>query len=79
MYLLLSRVSESWCVARTVDVWPRVIEWKKRYVAEGLDGLEDRPKPGRRPVIDEVAVLCDDEMDNYATRKSVFEKINSRV
>src|ERR1700754_128458 len=36
---------------------PTVIEWKKRYAAEGLGGLEDRPKPGRRPVIDEVAVV----------------------
>jgi hypothetical protein len=36
---------------------PTVIAWKKRYVAEGLGGLADRPKPGRRPVIDEVAVV----------------------
>src|ERR671916_2871651 len=35
---------------------PTVIAWKKRYAAEGLGGLEDRPKPGRRPVIDEIAV-----------------------
>jgi hypothetical protein len=27
---------------------PTVIGWKKRYVAEGIGGLEDRPKPGRR-------------------------------
>src|SRR4029450_10039072 len=27
---------------------PTVIGWKKRYTAEGLGGLEDRPKPGRR-------------------------------
>jgi len=36
---------------------PTVIGWKKRYVAEGIGGLDDRPKPGRRPVIDEVAVV----------------------
>src|SRR6476619_4283153 len=35
---------------------PTVIGWKKRYAAEGLGGLEDRPKPGRRRVVDEVAV-----------------------
>ncbi|MDT7615834.1 MAG: hypothetical protein QOF00_3281 [Pseudonocardiales bacterium] len=34
-----------------------VIGWKKRYAAEGIGGLEDRPKLGRRPVIDEVAVV----------------------
>ena len=33
---------------------PTVIGWKKRYVAEGLGGLEDRPKPGRHRVVDEV-------------------------
>ena len=26
---------------------PTVIAWKKRYAAEGIAGLEDRPKPGR--------------------------------
>ena len=36
---------------------PTVIGWKKRYVAEGLGGLEDRPKPGRHRVVDEVAVV----------------------
>jgi transposase len=36
---------------------PTVIGWKKRYTAEGIDGLADRPKPGRRRVVDEVAVV----------------------
>jgi len=36
---------------------PTVIGWKKRYAAEGLGGLEDRPKPGRRSRVDEVAVV----------------------
>jgi transposase len=36
---------------------PTVIGWKKRYAAEGIGGLQDRPKLGRRPVIDEVAVV----------------------
>jgi hypothetical protein len=36
---------------------PTVIGWKKRYAAEGIDGLADRPKPGRRPVVDEAAVV----------------------
>ncbi|WP_255660778.1 IS630 family transposase [Pseudonocardia sp. ICBG1293] len=34
-----------------------VIGWKKRYAAEGIAGLADRPKAGRPPVIDEVAVV----------------------
>ena len=36
---------------------PTVIWWKKRYAAEGLAGLEDRPKPGRPQQIDEVAIV----------------------
>jgi transposase len=36
---------------------PTVIGWKKRYAAEGIGGLEDRPKPGRRPVVEETAVV----------------------
>src|SRR4051794_6690100 len=36
---------------------PTVIAWKKRYAAEGIAGLDDRPKPGRPPVVDEVAVV----------------------
>src|SRR3954469_18094962 len=36
---------------------PTVIAWKKRYAAEGIGGLEDRPKPGRRRVVDEIEVV----------------------
>ena len=36
---------------------PTVIGWKKRYATEGIGGLEDRPKPGRHRVVDEVAVV----------------------
>ncbi len=44
-------------VARVGVSKPTVIAWKKRYAAEGIAGLDDRPKPGRPPVIDEVAVV----------------------
>ncbi len=36
---------------------PTVIYWKKRYAAEGIAGLEDRPKSGRPQQIDEVAIV----------------------
>ena len=42
---------------RTGASKPTVIGWKKRYAAEGLAGLEDRPKPGRPKTVDEVAVV----------------------
>ena len=36
---------------------PTVIGWKKRFAAEGIAGLDDRPKPGRPPVIDPVQIV----------------------
>src|SRR5215207_5028736 len=37
---------------------PTVIGWKRRYAAEGVGGLEDRPKPGRPRMVDEAAVVA---------------------
>ena len=37
---------------------PTVICWKRRYAAEGLGGLEDRPKPGRPRRVDEAEVVA---------------------
>jgi transposase len=36
---------------------PTVIAWKKRYAAEGIGGLEDRPKRGRPRWTDDVAIV----------------------
>ena len=36
---------------------PAVITWKKRYAAEGIGGLQDRPKPGRARWTDDVAIV----------------------
>ena len=44
-------------VARTGVSKPTVIAWKKRYAAEGLAGLGDRPKRGRPRTTDDVAVV----------------------
>jgi transposase len=44
-------------VARVGVSKPTVIGWKKRYAAEGLGGLEDRPKPGRPRTVDELAIV----------------------
>jgi len=36
---------------------PTVNAWRRRWLAEGIAGLEDREKPGRPPVVDETAVV----------------------
>lgn len=36
---------------------PAVIGWKRRYAAEGIAGLDDRPKSGRPPVIDAMQIV----------------------
>jgi len=36
---------------------PTVIAWKKRYTADGLGGLDDRPKSGRPKQVDEIEVV----------------------
>src|SRR6266498_1834518 len=44
-------------VRRTGASKPTVIAWKKRYAAEGIGGLEDRPRPGRARWTDDVAIV----------------------
>ena len=44
-------------VARVGVSKPTVIAWRKRYAAEGIAGLDDRPKRGRPARVDEVAVV----------------------
>jgi transposase len=36
---------------------PTVIAWRKRYAAEGIGGLDDRPKSGRPKRIDELTIV----------------------
>jgi transposase len=36
---------------------PAVIGWKRRYASEGVAGLDDRPKSGRPPTIDPMAIV----------------------
>jgi len=44
-------------VQRTGVSKPTVILWKKRYAAEGIGGLEDRPRPGKPRTVDDVAIV----------------------
>jgi transposase len=45
-------------IARTLGVSrPTVIGWRERYVQSGIKGLEDEPRSGRPPEIDELDVI----------------------
>ena len=44
-------------VRRTGVSKPTVIAWKRRYAAEGIGGLHDRPRPGRPWWTDDVAIV----------------------
>jgi Winged helix-turn helix len=44
-------------VRRTGVCKPTVILRKKRYAAEGIGGLEDRPRPGKPRTTDDVAIV----------------------
>ncbi|MFC4853950.1 helix-turn-helix domain-containing protein [Actinophytocola glycyrrhizae] len=38
---------------------PTVLKWRDRYAAAGVEALVDLPRPGRKPEIDEIAVLAE--------------------
>jgi hypothetical protein len=44
---------------RTGTSRPTVLKWRGRYTACGIDGLDDDPRPGRVPQIDEIALLAE--------------------
>jgi transposase len=52
-------VSNTEIAERTATTRPTVLKWRGRYGELGIDGLADEPRPGREPVIDEVAVLAE--------------------
>jgi transposase len=38
-------------IAREVGVRPRIVStWRQRFADDGLNGLEDRPRPGKKPL-----------------------------
>jgi len=44
-------------IARDLDIHVDTVrKWRRRYCAEGLDGLRDRPRPGRKPVFTPIEV-----------------------
>jgi transposase len=38
-------------IAKEVGIQPRIVSrWRHRYADHGLDGLEDKPRPGKKPL-----------------------------
>jgi transposase len=38
-------------IAKEVGVHPRIVSlWRHRYAEQGLEGLEDKPRPGKKPI-----------------------------
>ena len=38
-------------IAKEVGVQPRIVsDWRRRFSEEGLEGLEERPRPGKVPI-----------------------------
>jgi len=38
-------------IAKEVGVRPRIVSlWRHRYADHGLEGLQDKPRPGKQPI-----------------------------
>ena len=38
-------------IAKEVGVQPRIVSlWRRRYADQGLEGLQDKPRPGKQPI-----------------------------
>lgn len=52
--LMASKGKTNKAIARILNVSrPTVIHWRNSFIKNGLDGLEDAPKPGRPPMLSE--------------------------
>jgi transposase len=46
-------------IAKEVGVEPRIVsKWRHRYADEGLDGLDDKPRPGKQPIYTKATDQC---------------------
>ncbi|RZN08020.1 helix-turn-helix domain-containing protein, partial [Bradyrhizobium sp. Leo121] len=49
--LLAAEGCSTRAIAKTVGVQPRIVShWRHRFADEGLAGLEDKPRPGKKPI-----------------------------
>src|SRR5947209_2259840 len=51
MVLLAADGHSTRSIAKEVGVQPRIVSlWRHRYADHGLEGLQDRPRPGKQPI-----------------------------
>src|SRR6478752_6161311 len=55
--LAADEVGTNEIVDKTGSTRPTVTMWRNRYITEGLAGLDERPKKGRAPEIDQIEVI----------------------
>ena len=49
--LLAAEGQSTRAIAKEVGVQPRIVSlWRHRYADHGLDGLKDKPRPGKKPI-----------------------------
>jgi transposase len=49
--VLLAEGCSTRAIAKTVGMQPRIVShWRHRFTDEGLAGLEDKPRPGKKPI-----------------------------
>src|SRR5437899_11884626 len=58
--LLAAAVRSTRSIAKEVRVQPRIVSlWRHRYADQGLEGLQDRPRPGKKATDKRILRLLD--------------------
>ena len=59
-------------IAKEVGVQPRIVSlWRHRYADQGLEGLKDKPRPGKKPTLYEGDGQADIEAAGQAAARRV--------
>src|ERR1700757_419575 len=59
-------------IAKEVGVQPRIVSlWRNRYADQGLEGLQDKPRPGKQPIYTKATGQADSEAAGQAAAERV--------
>ena len=62
-------------IAKEVGVQPRIVSlWRHRYADLGLEGLQDKPRPGKQPIYTKLSELLTLESPRRNDRAPVFRR-----